>query len=107
MHTLTLDKIMAPNIDFKTLQRAAKVHLLQGGRALAIGRSADPESIYGNPQMYPKVFPWLLSYGLGGIGNKNGYSSMGDLVRKQSLLLYQDISFQKDSIFLLVVLNHK
>ena len=97
---------MAPGIDFKTLQMAAKAHLLQGGRALAIGRSADPESIYGNPQMYPKVFPWLFPYGLGGIGNKNGYSSIGDLVRKRSLLLYHDKCFQKDPIFSLVALNH-
>ena len=28
VHTLTLDKMMAPDIDFKTLQRVAKVHLL-------------------------------------------------------------------------------
>ena len=80
VHTLTLDKMMAPDIDFKTLQMAAKAHLLQGGRALAIGRSADPESIYGNPQMYPEVFPWLFPFGLDGICNKNGYSFIGDLV---------------------------
>ena len=57
--------------------------------------------------MYPKVFPWLLPYGLGGIGNKNSYSSIGDLVRKQSLLLYHNKYFQKDPIFLLVALNHE
>ena len=104
---MTLDKMMALDIDFKTLEMAAKAHLLQEGRALAIGRSADPESIYGNPQMYPKVFPWLLPYGLGGIGSKNGYSSIGDLVRKQFLLLYHNKYFQKDPIFSLVVLNHE
>ena len=82
VHTLTLDKMMAQDIDFKTLQIVAKAHVLQGSRTLAIGRSADPESIYGNSQMYPKVFPWLFSYGLGGIGNKDSYSSIGDLVKK-------------------------
>ena len=87
---------MATKVDVNMLKNAAKAHLLQGGKAVAIGRSADPESIYSNPQMYPKAFPWLFPYGLGGIGNKNGYSVIGYLLRKRSLLLYHDKRFQRD-----------
>ena len=85
VHTLTLDQMMATKADVNMLKNAAKAYLLQGRKAVAIGRSADPESIYSNPQMYPKAFPWLFPYGLGGIGNKNGYSVIGDLLRKWSL----------------------
>ena len=55
----------------------------------------------------PKAYPWLFPYGLGGIGNKNGYSVVGDLLRKRSLLLYHDKRFQTDPIFSLVALNHE
>lgn len=107
VHTLTLDQLMATKVDVNALKNAAKQHLLLGGTAIAIGRSADPESIYANPQMYPKAFPWLFPYGLGGVSNKNGHSVVGDLTRKKALLLYHDKRFQRDPIFSLVALNHE
>lgn len=107
VHTLTLEQLMAPQVDTQKLMNAAKAHFLQGGAALAIGRSAEPESIYSNPQLYPKAFPWLFPYGLGGIGNKNGHSVVGDATRKRALLMYHDKRFQKDPIFSLVALNHE
>ena len=38
------------------------------GKILAIGHAEIPESIYGNPQLFPSMLPWLFPYGLGGIG---------------------------------------
>ncbi|VDB90195.1 unnamed protein product [Peniophora sp. CBMAI 1063] len=93
--------------DYERLKRVAKAHLLQGGHAIAVGRSAEPETIYNNPQLYPKCFPWLFPYGLGGVGNKNGHSVVGDVKRKRALLLYHDKRFQRDPVFALVALNHE
>ena len=57
--------------------------------------------------MYPKVFPWLFPYGLGGIRNKYSYSAIGDVARKRSLLIYHGKYVQKDPIFSLVGLSHE
>ena len=66
------------SMSLKTLTAIALKHLTEGGKMLAVGHSAEPESIYNNPQAYPKMFPWLFPYGLGGIGNKRGKSQLSD-----------------------------
>lgn len=32
-------------------------HFKSGGKVLGIGQSAEPESLYHNPQLYPQMFP--------------------------------------------------
>ncbi len=44
------------------------MHLNSNGKVLAVGQSAESESIWKNPQLYPKLFPWLFPYSQGGIG---------------------------------------
>ncbi len=56
---------------------AALRHLEQKGKMLAVGHRKAPESIYHNPQLYPKMFPWLFPYGLGGIGCLRGVKGLG------------------------------
>ncbi|EIW61748.1 uncharacterized protein TRAVEDRAFT_116284, partial [Trametes versicolor FP-101664 SS1] len=48
---------------------AAIKHFDAGGGALAYGHAAKPSSMYHNPQLYPRLFPWLYPYGLGGFDN--------------------------------------
>ncbi|KIM76656.1 hypothetical protein PILCRDRAFT_12543 [Piloderma croceum F 1598] len=52
----------------KTIKAIALQHLTSEGKILAIGHAEIPESIYGNPQLFPSMLPWLFPYGLGGIG---------------------------------------
>lgn len=44
-------------MSLKALTAVALKHLTEGGKMLAIGHSSEPESIYNNPQLYPKMFP--------------------------------------------------
>jgi len=91
----------------KALRAIALKHMLEGGKALGIGYSEKPESIYNNPQLYPQIFPWLFPYGLGGIGNDRGLKKVTDKVRKQQLLMYFDKRFQMEPMFPLVAFNHE
>ena len=52
----------------KTIKAIALQHLTSEGKILSIGHAEMPGSIYGNPQLFPSMLPWLFSYGLGGIG---------------------------------------
>ncbi|EIW65138.1 uncharacterized protein TRAVEDRAFT_111508, partial [Trametes versicolor FP-101664 SS1] len=66
-------------------------HFKSGGKVLGIGQSAEPESLYHNPQLYPQMFPWLFPYGLGGLNNSaSGCRPVSEERRKQQLLMYHD-----------------
>ncbi|KAA1479475.1 hypothetical protein DENSPDRAFT_756072, partial [Dentipellis sp. KUC8613] len=90
VHTLTADQLQSSSMKLKTVIAHAVQHLIDGKPALGIGRSSEPESMYNNPQLYPQAFPWLFPYGLGGIGNVNGFKKVSDSVRKKALLMYYD-----------------
>jgi hypothetical protein len=50
---------------FKTtevLKGIAMRHMDNGGTMLTVGHSANPETIYKNPTLYPQIFPWLFPY---------------------------------------------
>ena len=74
----------------------------KGNKALGIGKSSKPESIWDNPQLYPSMFPWLFPYGYGGLGNKCINIPVGDAVRKRNWLMYHDKRFQTDQFFSLI-----
>ncbi|KAH9899681.1 hypothetical protein C8Q73DRAFT_743563 [Cubamyces lactineus] len=52
-------------------------HFDEGGGALAYGHRSEPTSIFGDPQLYPRMFPWLYPYGLGGFDNGKIKSRVG------------------------------
>jgi hypothetical protein len=66
VHGLTGEEFSTKTM--KTIKAIALQHLTSEGKILAIGHAETPESIYGNPQLFPSMLPWLFPYGLGGIG---------------------------------------
>ena len=90
---------MTPN----ALKALALRHLNSGGKVLAIGHSDRLESIWNNPQLYPKMFPWLFPYGHGGIGT----TSLSHKEHKCHLLMYHDKQFQTDVNFPFVAFSHE
>ncbi|KAK7021329.1 hypothetical protein VNI00_017431 [Paramarasmius palmivorus] len=73
-----------------------------GGKVLGIGRKDHGESIWKNPLLYPKMFPWLYPYGLGGFGTV----ALSEAVHKKYLLMYHDKRFQLDENFPIVAFSH-
>ncbi|KIK50292.1 hypothetical protein GYMLUDRAFT_182955 [Collybiopsis luxurians FD-317 M1] len=67
IHGLTEDKYQ--NMTHKQMKVEAMKFLKTGGKMLGIEHGDDMESLYNNPQLYPKMFPWLFPYGSGGIGS--------------------------------------
>ncbi|RDX51841.1 hypothetical protein OH76DRAFT_1346286, partial [Lentinus brumalis] len=57
------------NMTYEAKLATAIRHFDTGGRALAYGHDQQPESMYHNADLYPRMFPWLYPYGLGGFGN--------------------------------------
>ena len=86
----------------EVLKGIAVQHWEAGGKALRVGHSKFPESIYKNPALYPSIFPWLFPYGLGGVGS----TSLSDAAHKKYLLMYHDKRFQTDVNFPLVAFSH-
>ncbi|KAJ3826645.1 hypothetical protein F5880DRAFT_1622134 [Lentinula raphanica] len=86
----------------------ALMHLDTGGKFMRTSHSNKPESIYDNPHLYPKMFPWLFPFGLGGIGSsKLSSSSLSDEKHKQLLMMYHDKRFQTDLSFPFVAFSHE
>ncbi|KAL1727989.1 hypothetical protein EV714DRAFT_183989, partial [Schizophyllum commune] len=77
---------------------------------LRIGHGERPESLYNNPLLYPKMFPWLFPFGRGGLGCTSDASSQRlRLSLKEHcrhLLMYYDKRFQLDPAFIFVAFSH-
>ncbi len=97
---------MGKHCRYEITARAVE-YFKSGGKVLGIGQAEQPESIYHNPQLYPKMFPWLFPYGLGGLKNIYGAKPVTEERRKQQLLMYHDKCFQLEPLFPLVALNHE
>ncbi|KAJ3820792.1 hypothetical protein F5880DRAFT_1487394, partial [Lentinula raphanica] len=83
-------------------------HLDDGGKFMRTSHSNKPESIYNNPHLYPKMFPWLFPFGLGGIGSSRlSSASLSDEKHKSLLMLYHDKRFQTDLSFPFVAFSHE
>jgi hypothetical protein len=95
------------NKSLKAIKAIALKHLTSGGKILAVGHSNEPQSIYGNAQLFPMMMPWLFPYGLGGIGNSKIKGKLSDTTHKKHLLMYYDKRFQKDPHFPLIAFNHE
>jgi hypothetical protein len=94
-------------MDMKTIKAIALKHLTDNGKILAIGHSPDAESIYRNPDLFPRMMPWLFPYGLGGFGNIYQEGRISTMAHKRHLLMYYDKRFQKDPHFPLIAFNHE
>ena len=105
VHGLTEDELL--RMKTKDLKSAALQHLMNGKFVLGIGQASTPESLYNNPQLYPKMFPWLYPYGLGGLNNAFLQNSLSDKAYKHHMLMYHDKRFQLDPEFVLIAFNHE
>ncbi|KAL4263449.1 ATP-dependent DNA helicase [Pleurotus pulmonarius] len=93
-------------MSIEALRAKALNHLTEHGKVLVVGRSAQPESLYDNPQLYPQMFPWLFPFGFGGFGNERLATPVSDTAHKRHLLMYHDKRFQTDPFFPIVAFNH-
>ncbi|KAI0351718.1 hypothetical protein OH77DRAFT_1410523, partial [Trametes cingulata] len=82
-------------------------HFASGGSVLAYGHAATPSSIYNDPTLYPRLFPWLYPYGLGGFGNGRIKVKLSRLAHIRFCLLYSDRRFQTDDYFPFIAFNHE
>src|SRR4051794_33453031 len=105
VHGLTGEEYTTKSV--KALKAIALKHLTSNRKILAVGHSEQPESIYGNPKLFPQMLPWLFPYGLGGIGNELQEGRLSDMAHKRHLLMYHDKRFQKDPFFPLIAFNHE
>ena len=103
VHGLTGDTYTSMSL--KALTAAALLHLRNHGQVLAVRHAANPESIYNNPHLYPKMFPWLFPYGLGGCGNDKSLIAVNERSWVKHKLLYYDKRFQMDQYFPLISFN--
>jgi hypothetical protein len=85
------------------LKAIALKHLNNQGKFLVVGHDNKPESTWDNPHLYPKMFPWLFPYGMGGIGP----TLLSDKEHKRHLLMYHDKRFQLDISFPFVAFSHE
>ncbi|KDR73765.1 hypothetical protein GALMADRAFT_46687, partial [Galerina marginata CBS 339.88] len=77
-------------MDTKAMKAIALRHLQAKGKVLGIGHDPLPQSMYNNPQAYPKMFPWLFPYGKGGIGQRHLKKKISEASQKKQLLMYYD-----------------
>ncbi|KAF5344629.1 hypothetical protein D9757_013899 [Collybiopsis confluens] len=90
------------------LKAIAVKHLDDGGKFMCTSHAANPESIWNNPHLYGKMFPWLFPYGMGCVGStKLGSSVLSEEAHKKFLLLYHDKRFQMDLSFPFVAFSHE
>ena len=102
VHGITGEELTT--LSSNAIKAQALQHLNLGHKVLAVGHRKDPEPLWNNPQLYPRMFPWLFPYGLGGIGTIHGLS---DQEHKRRLLMYHDKRFQMDPMFPFVAFSHQ
>src|SRR6202790_1635234 len=88
VHGLTGEEFSTKTM--KTIKAIALQHLTSEGKMGAMGHPQPPESIHGNLQLFPSMFPWLFPYGLGGIGQCEHKHKLCSMMHKGPLLMYYD-----------------
>ncbi|KAJ3718489.1 hypothetical protein C8R42DRAFT_543680, partial [Lentinula raphanica] len=84
----------------------AAQHLDSEGKFLRISHASNPQSLWNNPQLYPKMFPWLFPFGLGGLGSSKA-PSFSEASHLKFLMLYHDKRFQTDETFPFVAFSQQ
>lgn len=105
VHTLHAHDLARMTYDAKVA--AAIRHFEDGHAALAYGHDPAPQSIYHNCDLFPRMFPWLYPYGLGGFENAGITVRLDRTVHIRDLLLMPDRRFQNDRCFPFIVFNHE
>ncbi len=100
VHGLTGEKL--ETMTSEKMKAYGLMYLNNNGKVLAVGQNDMPEKIWKNPQLYPKMFPWLFPYGCGGI-ESSGWS---DEQHVKYLMMYYDKHFQQDPTFSFVAFSH-
>ncbi|EIW54153.1 uncharacterized protein TRAVEDRAFT_132232, partial [Trametes versicolor FP-101664 SS1] len=67
VHGLTGTQYVSLTYDEKVA--LAVKHFTSGESVLAYGHFSEPSSIYNDAKLFPRLFPWLYPYGVGGFGN--------------------------------------
>ncbi|KAJ3752140.1 hypothetical protein EV360DRAFT_97536 [Lentinula raphanica] len=84
------------NMTTQQLIGYAAQHLDNEGKFLRISHASTPQSLWNNPQLYPKMFPWLFPYGLGGLGTYKAHS-FSEASHLKFLMLYHDKRLNKSN----------
>jgi hypothetical protein len=105
VHSITGEELLTKSL--KALIAIALDHMEKNRKVLAIGHEHEPQSLYHNPLLYPKMLPWLFPYGLGGIGGTEHKGKLSTMAHKGHLLMYHDKHFQTDPHFPLIAFNHE
>ena len=58
VHSLTGEELVTKSL--KALIAIAMDHMEKNRMVLAIGHEQEPQSLYHNPLLYPKMFPWCF-----------------------------------------------
>lgn len=103
VHGLTGEQLTTKSVE--VLKGIALKHWQSNGKALRVGHSDDPRSMFNDPSLYPQMFPWLFPYGLGGVGACT--SGLSVKAHKRNLLMYHDKRFQTDTEFPFVAFSHE
>jgi hypothetical protein len=81
--------------------------LTSEGKILTIRHAEMSELIYGNPQLFPSMLPWLFLYRLGGNGQTEHKNKLSNMIHKRHLIMYYDKQFQRDPHFPLITFNYE
>ena len=101
---LTSEEYSTMTID--AIKSIALNHLINDGKAMFIGHSKNPESIFNNARLYPSMMPWLFPYGKGAIGQELMKKKHSVNTQKRYFIMYHDKRFQTDYNFPLIAFNH-
>jgi len=101
---LTSEEYSTMTID--AIKTVALNHLVNDGKAMFVGHSKNPESIFNNARLYPSMMPWLFPYGKGAIGQELMKKKHSINSQKRYFLMYHDKRFQIDPNFPLIAFNH-
>lgn len=104
------DKITVTNVDAlattNELRCAAFRHFRDSAkRTIQIPHGNIPESEFGNPSLFPKIYPTLFPYGIGGPENDNRDTELSMKRNLKHLFSLRDKRFQQHYSFLFTAFN--
>ena len=105
VHGLSSEQYVSMTLDQRKVRALCDFRL--GFPSLAYGHLDDPSRTYNNPQLYPRMFPWLFPYGCGGFGNRKMKVKLPLPQQVKHFLEYADRRFQTDENFPFIAFNHK
>jgi hypothetical protein len=106
----SLQSVLISDVDIRAtpseLRAAAARHLTTNGAGiLQIPRGSDPESDFGNYELFPRMFPVLFPYGIGGIEHPCRRPRVSFQNHVKHLLNLNDPRFQIHHAFQFIAFN--